>query len=425
MQADQAQADNIPAPEPTVEPRAELNAATRPAIASSLDNRTTQSRETNAHTLHVTNEGDADDVPFQGTDLPREGTKFDDAIKFVEAMRRYGHERGFNVMKDGKVFNARHPHPEDARRNGSIWRCNLYCNFKIKSDSSDTRLRSMCPWSVKFAYSKKAKSYVVVSVANEHNHVTAPVHELVSLLRAKKQWPEYVEHTWQQHVAATVRTPHCVTLASDDEWHVSITTEHRSALSVVTTTTTTHIVMRHDAAHGGIPTCNCATFQTLFIPCSCICSVLQHTKKVVFAIANLHSRWHLTSHALYDAALQRIEDDADLIGAPRMLPTNDLVPSPVPGLFFSKDEYDAIDVPEDPAQRLLQLRAAFGNVEAAIYTDENLCRLLQHTLARFATAIREQTHEADETQRSATATERTTSTKPPATKRQKSNSFLV
>ncbi|EQC28927.1 hypothetical protein, variant 2 [Saprolegnia diclina VS20] len=396
MRANQPQENRAMAAEPTVEPP--VNSAIRSAasasaaIASSVDDQTTQSRH--AFPSTVVNEDDA----LQGTD-PQEGQTFDDAIKFVEAMRRYGHERGFNVMKDGKVFNARHPHPEDVRRNGSIWRCNLYCNYKIKTDASDPRLRSVCPWSVKFAYSKKAKSYVVVSVANEHNHVTAPVQELVALLRAKKQWPEYVEHTWQQHVAATVRTPHSVTLGSDDKWHVSITTEHRSALSVVTTTTTTHIVTLHDAAHGGIPTCNCAMFQALFIPCSCICSVLQHTKKVVFAIANLHSRWHLSSHALYDAALQRIEDDAadvDMFGAP--VPQNQvLVPSPVPGLFFSKAEYDAIDVPEDKAQRLLQLRATFGEVEAAIYADENLCRLFQQTMASFAMAIQEQRRDDDAT----------------------------
>jgi len=120
--------------------------------------------------------------------------------------------------------------------------------------------------------------------------------DICKLIKAKKQYSDYVHDTWTKNFLQTTNYPF-VKEVTPGRWEVSSAQDFSSNC---------HSVTLSNPDVYGIPTCSCFIFMSCLIPCPGICTVFGRISDVLFDIKNLHPRWRLTGHPLYQAALSKL-----------------------------------------------------------------------------------------------------------------------
>ena len=137
----------------------------------------------------------------------------------------------------------------------------------------------------------------VLSLVNEQENVS--LKEIKELISTEKDWSSYVQKKWAEndHKTSTMFA------REDKELNDPVTWKFNVYLKGKTQKFSDVNIPRVPGAF--IPSCSCGEFQSLRIPCSCICTVLNHQDVLdgVFKEHNLHYRWRLKSHPLYDKAI--------------------------------------------------------------------------------------------------------------------------
>lgn len=120
------------------------------------------------------------------------------------------------------------------------------------------------------------------------------------------------------------------------------------------------------------PSCTCGTFMSMRIPCTCICAVYnnQSTSHTLFVKENLHPRWRLENHPLYEKAKMMLGISCGGNGIPDATGNN--IDGILGRAVVDIAIYDNIEFPDVPASRYARLkerfdeaaRLAVGNIES-------------------------------------------------------------
>ena len=115
---------------------------------------------------------------------------------------------------------------------------------------------------------------------------------ICELVRSKKEWSKYVDDIWQDAFKGICELPY-VKEVERDVFCVANTEDFLVILHTVTLDV------------GSFPKCTCNWFKSSKIPCPGICTVLSR-RTGLFNKTNLHPRWRLENHPLYQDALRKL-----------------------------------------------------------------------------------------------------------------------
>ncbi|SPQ96011.1 unnamed protein product (mitochondrion) [Plasmodiophora brassicae] len=156
-----------------------------------------------------------------------------------------------------------------------------------------------------------------------------------------------------------------------------------------------HVVTLDDSVFGGIPSCTCTDFRSTLIPCSGICAVFSRLEDDVFSVCNIHRRWWLRLHPLYDSIRRNLRiPDAHPVArgatGPLCAGTRTGIPSDdksgEPSVSFHDDDiYHKIVYPSRPNIRYRILSEAFARLALDAKLNEHLYRRAMSTFTSLQT----------------------------------------
>jgi len=117
-----------------------------------------------------------------------------------------------------------------------------------------------------------------------HRLQSRSLDQICDLIKAKKNWSDYVHEIWNSNFLETTNFPFANEI-SPGCWEVSQT--HDFSCSC-------HTVTLSDPDVYGIPTCSCPLFKSCLIPCPGICTIFGRISDALFDAKNLHPRWRLS-----------------------------------------------------------------------------------------------------------------------------------
>jgi len=196
---------------------------------------------------------------------------------------------------------------------------------------------------------------------------------ICDLIRKQRSWSKYVDDIWQEGFRISSDLP----LVEKSLEHSNIWTATSSNSSKIHTVS----IVNHDM--GGIPTCDCNQFKSTLIPCAGICAVFSRLDSQLFSVSNLHIRWRLNRHPLYEQALKKLKL-IDSTAAP--IKDTDTLFTPISNTMQSQIDlsaYNSIVYPTRSDVRYTRLNNLFKSVEPVALRNEHLYKLLMINLTAF------------------------------------------
>jgi hypothetical protein len=203
--------------------------------------------------------------------------------------------------------------------------------------------------------------------------------QICDLIKSKKKWSNYVHDIWTKNFLQTTKLPFAKEVSSGC-WKVSAVQDFSSACHSVTMSTCDVY---------GIPTCSCHMFKSCLIPCPGICTVFGRIANELFDINNLHPRWRLSGHPLYQTALSKLNLTDRTI---ETAPSNDNDAHNNSAFIQSeldRSAYDSVVFPSKRDVRYSRLNQEFKKIEGRIINNEHWYRLMMLNLAAFGQAMQD------------------------------------
>ena len=198
--------------------------------------------------------------------------------------------------------------------------------------------------------------------------------QIISLIQSKKSWSDYVQKIWMENFTQAEKLPF-VREAEPNIWEVSSFEDFHEI---------SHLVCRCDPDLNGIPTCNCATFLSCWIPCSGICAVFSRVSGDLFVVENLHMRWRLNGHPLFQKALSKLS----LTSEESLLANHDEFNAGPSTNFchqtlLDQSCYNSIVFPTKRDVRYSVYNQALKKIESRVLNNEHFFKLMMMNIVSF------------------------------------------
>jgi hypothetical protein len=197
--------------------------------------------------------------------------------------------------------------------------------------------------------------------------------EICELIEKGRLWSRYVHDQWNAQCKKCHQLPF-VQQVSPETWNAASQEN----------CTNPHIITLNDLAIFGVPSCTCRAFTSSLIPCAGICAVFSRMTNELFDITNLHPRWRLKNHPLYETALKKkklvVEPTSCTVSAQsgsRNLHSHQL----------TLEAYSNIICPTKADVRYVKLNQQFKKIEPAACRDAHTYKLLMMNLIAFEQSL--------------------------------------
>ena len=213
---------------------------------------------------------------------------------------------------------------------------------------------------------------------NQFNRLQAQsLNDICELIKSNKKWSSYVEKIWTESVLGSSKYPFAKEVAAG-RWEVSSQPDF-SKISH-------HIVLRDQDADG-IPTCECSSFRSTKIPCPGISAVFNRIEDEMRLESNLHPRWRLSGHPLFQKALLRLNLCEVEPSTLSIIDARHDMPSGLQQNHLDIQSYQSILYPKKRDVRYTKLNQAFKRIEGKCIDNEHFYKLMMINLTKFGNSM--------------------------------------
>eukprot|EP00474_Spongospora_subterranea_P007739 CRZ08197.1 hypothetical protein [Spongospora subterranea] len=213
---------------------------------------------------------------------------------------------------------------------------------------------------------------------NQFNRMEASsLDVLCDLIRNSRKWSKYVEHMWQDSYQEAAKLPFVGLMPdTNDLWYASSSPDQSLC----------HVIDLSLDGPAQIPTCSCQDFSSSLIPCAGICAALCRLPgRQLFHVSNLHPRWRISSHPLFDKALAKLN-----LRSVATLESPDLHQTGIPCSaqhHLNMTAYQSIMVPTKRDLRYTKLNNLFKTIEPIAISNDHYYKLLTLNLLAFKQSL--------------------------------------